>query len=364
MPYAVVEIKNNIALGHLKEYRARINSACRLLDCRYGIIATKKENLLVDNKTQELRPSTLEEICEILTSHSVGKQDKGPFFSNIVAAIKDYGQENLREFSSHIFYNEDNHKYYFDSIETENDFFRALIKNKKRSHFYRYMSMRSAFYTLRDKKYRMNSIVGMNDRSEISFYDQKVLCKRKLSGKVPERIFLSSFSALGDEDLTMWRLYGDDGNGICMVFSEEGEFKDGIFHGVYYAKGKEDPVKVLLHSLTQYGFKFNNISIWKHFFKPAEYEKEEEFRVVLSLPEYDLSNKDKGGWDIADSSKIISPYVLWDMTSSDFPLKLDKIILGPKCPESELNKRLIKKLLEKTPFSDVEITRSCIKTYR
>lgn len=366
IPYAIVEIKNKIVYNHLKEYSAQLKKSCSLLDCRYGIVATETEYLLVDNRTSEALPRTLDAISEILTSHSVGKQDKGPSFSRIVNAIKDYAQENLREFSSLIYYNEDNHKYYFDSIETENDFFRALIKNKnkKSPHFYRYMSMRSAFYTLRDKKYRMNSIVGMNDRSEISFYDQKVLGKRKQSGKVPERIFLSSFSALGDEDLTMWRLYGDDGRGICMVFNVEGEFNDGIFNSVYYTKGKEDPVKTLLRSLTHYGLTFNNISIWKHFFKPAEYAKEEEFRVILSLPKCALTNKDKGGWDIADSSKIISPYVLWDMTSPDFPLKLEKVILGPKCPESELNKRLIKKLLEKTQFSGVEITCSSIKTYR
>ena len=364
MPYAIVEIKNKIVGDHLKEYSAQLKKSCRLLDCRYGIVATETEYLLVDNRTSEALPGTLDAILKIITSHSISKRDKGPSFSHIVAAIKDYAQEDIKEFSSHIYYNEDNHKYYFDSLETENDFFRALIKNKKSSLFYRYMSMHSAFYTLRDQKYRMNSIVGMNDRSEISFYDQKVLGKRKQSGKVPERIFLSSFSALGDEDLTMWRLYGDDGRGICMVFNVEGEFNDGIFNGVYYTKGKEDPVKALLRLLTHYGLTFNNISMWKHFFKPAEYEKEEEFRVILSLPKCDLANKDKGGWDIADSSKIISPYVLWDMTSPDFPLKLEKVILGPKCPESGLNARLIKILLEKTPFSNVDITRSCIKTYR
>lgn len=43
MPYAVVEIISNIIVSHLKEYRAQINRACRLLDCRYGIVATETE---------------------------------------------------------------------------------------------------------------------------------------------------------------------------------------------------------------------------------------------------------------------------------------------------------------------------------
>ena len=364
MPYAVVEIISNIIVSHLKEYRAQINRACRLLDCRYGIVATETEYLLVDNKTSEALPGTFEEIFEILTSHSVGRHDEKGFLPHIAATMNNYNQGELSKFSSHVYYNEDSSKYSFDSCETENDFFRTLINKRKQTLFYRYMSLNSAFCTLRNLKYRMNSIVGMNDKSEIHFYDQTVLSKGKQLGEVSERIFLSSFSVLGDRDLTMWRLYGDDGKGVCLAFKVKGDFNDGIFNGVYYAKKTRDSVIHLLRSLIQYGFKFYNIDKWKHFFKPAEYEKEEEFRVVFSLPEYDLSNKDIGGWNITDSSKIISPYILLDMTSPDFPLKLEKVILGPKCPESELNKRLIKKLLEKTPFSDVEITSSNIKTYR
>ena len=50
--------------------------------------------------------------------------------------------------------------------------------------------------------------------------------------------------------------------------------------------------------------------------------------------------------------------------NDDFPLKLQEIILGPKCPEKEINRNQLYVLLKRNGFEGVNVDFSNIDNYR
>ena len=359
----IVEVKHVIRPETIKSAQSQLQRICHGLSCDYGIITDGKEYELYNAKNPKLwERCSLDKLLENLQTIFNQFKKEGPNIEAIRTILRD-STLGLEDFTDKILY--DGKNYLFD-LNDEYIFFEKLLgykgckpNRKCPKHVYRYMSFRSAFLTLRDNKYRMNSIVAMNDKSEIDFFDRIVSGKGKII-EINHKVFISSFSFLPN-NLTMWRLYGNDGKGVCLKFGIKDAYRKN-FNRVHYVINKKDKVLRLLKILSSKGFKFSNLDVWKHFFKPKEYKEEQEYRMVIHRTQINLTDGKQGGWDIIEENGIISPYMFLNMDADDFPLQLEEVILGPKCPEWKINCLLLENF--RNNKKEFKISHSKIKSYR
>ena len=117
----------------------------------------------------------------------------------------------------------------------------------------------------------------------------------------------------------MWRLYGNNAKGICLVYdynNEEFDFSYFMLARVSYANGdkkdnKLDFVAELMQaSIGGRKFRLNSWHIWQHFFKPNEYEIESEIRLLAFADELEtLLGKYEKRW-ITTPDSIFAPILL------------------------------------------------------
>lgn len=98
----------------------------------------------------------------------------------------------------------------------------------------KYTTLDTLVAVLQSGKMRMNSIVSMNDKTEIGFLEEYIRnykedfdeeCDKYLFA---DKEFITSFTTRID-DLDMWRLYGDNARGVCMVFERINKDSDELF---------------------------------------------------------------------------------------------------------------------------------------
>ena len=210
----------------------------------------------------------------------------------------------------------------------------------------------------------MNGIVGMNDTSEIDYFDDYCFTsKNKPSYQRLNNLFLSSCSLLND-DLTMWRLYGDDAKGVCLVFEIRPDMqKEFMLQMVSYANEKKKNDKLdLIKELIKKKVVFNDIDKWKHFFKAKDYSIEKEIRLLFADDSKTdvVKNRD---WLKTSDHSIINPYVEFELSNPGFPLELKEIVLGKKCPEQATNIYQLKELIRQKNYK-IDVKPSSIKNYR
>lgn len=105
----------------------------------------------------------------------------------------------------------------------------------------KYTTLDTLVAVLQSGKMRMNSIVSMNDKTEIGFLEEYIRnykedfdeeCDKYLFA---DKEFITSFTTRID-DLDMWRLYGDNARGVCMVFERINKDSDELFNISYTAE--------------------------------------------------------------------------------------------------------------------------------
>lgn len=271
----------------------------------------------------------------------------------------------------------------------ENQFFNHLLGEFKESKICRYTSLKSLFASLNNSTFRMNGLVGMNDKSEINYVDDYLndfpITYQKLHHNTISAInkrYISSCSLQTMADnLTMWRLYGDDSKGVCLFYkvNKLNLNNHTLLQKVSYSeKNGTHPlldflkwVKRDIENILELTFEFRKLRYWKHFFKPNEYSIEKEVRLlVIDNDEVPIEKRD---WVLTESHSILNPIIDIKLNHPKFPLILNEIILGPKCPETEINKVQIEELLrfkkldmtliEKKYFK-IDVKISNIKNYR
>lgn len=274
----------------------------------------------------------------------------------------------------------------FDLESFENKFFRCLLPKFSDSTIYRYTTVSSLESMLKYNTYRMSGIVGMNDPTEIDYVDYLVYGWRKpldewSTTEVEEinKVFISSCSSLEKEDdLTLWRLYGDDSKGVSLKLEVH---NDSIKHNMIVASvsyGEKDgshkqielmkKLTVDFFNLKSARFEFKTYHIWKHFFKPFQYEVEKEVRLLY------IKNEDikpiKEEWVVTYGDKIFNPVVDFKLNAVGFPVMVKEITLGPNTPEKNVNKaqitEYIRQLTLKPDYniSDLIVKISSINNYR
>ena len=211
----------------------------------------------------------------------------------------------------------------------------------------RYSSLDSLFSTLKYGSFRMNGLPGMNDKDEgllswnlINVVNRLPTDTVKLRKGLINNAFIISYSSKDKiDDLTQWRLYGDDAKGVCCVFSvRTDKIAERFFlHPIKYIDIPKDGNSTsddLLAELKKYvdnqsDLKYSDISPIIFYYKHKNYEPEAEVRLLVdnkktsaySTPPY------KREWLLTYSNNIPNPYI--DIPIKDFPLKLEKILLGP-----------------------------------
>lgn len=276
-------------------------------------------------------------------------------------------------------------------IFTDNDenVFRSLffVKGAHVKQVCRYCSLESLYQILSNQTIRLNGLVGMNDKSEYKYAWETFFGgeDRNDMEKQMNHTYIMSCSSISSKDnLEMWRLYGDDGKGVCLIFevdkySPPFALAQTIYSYTRKNKRKEDDKKWLLFKrltdeLKDIGLplQLKNQNKWLPFLKSGDYYYEEEIRLLYDESENNHISKK---WVLTDGNSIFNPYVQFDLLPRPdgegegivIPLTLKSIILGPKCPEKEINIKQLANMLERDPelmSLEVEVVGSKITNYR
>lgn len=360
IPYAVFEIKNNI---HHADALGMLAKAKHSLNCYWRILTDGKSCTLLTGENDNLKTCSFEEMLKRIKDVKAIQPSKAHDALQTISNIME-SHHRLTEFVKEleIIPTASSMPYVcFSSKQTNRRFFESIIDtfNVEKRELHRYMPLDRAIQTINELEYRMNGILGMNDKSEGVYWDKVVGKSNSLINNMLNDIFISSFCSKRD-DLTMWRLYGDDAKGVCLSFrvKEHYDDKSFIIRGVKYAPEKDESFK-LFKDLDTSRFIFEDIAEWKCFFKPNEYNIEEEYRL-LCRGNVKVKGKD---YYITSGSSIINPFVTLDMLAPDFPLELTSVTLGPKFPEHDVNRDQLQHLLKERGLSQ-HIQQSKIKTYR
>lgn len=289
--------------------------------------------------------------------------------------------ERLQTF--HVEYKEATKQCHIGKSEEEREFFKSFFIPYKEDEICRYTTYETLERILRDKKQSVCSIVCMNDKSECYYADAYLAKRNKVKfGKKVEvdykkvnKCMISSCTHIRLTDkLSLWRMYADDGKGVCLKFKINKDLlKDKGFHlfcvdYAYEEKGKHWRLDLLTHlrkmKVLDYTFDFEEWHIWRHFFKPSHYNDEYEVRLL-----YFNEDTDKFKWIKTGDSQILAPVVEFEIKEdhNEYPLELSEIILGPKFPEAETNAeqiRYFKELQKIKEDGDCPVTLSKIKGYR
>lgn len=256
------------------------------------------------------------------------------------------------------------------STDFENKLFVALLGEYNKDEIVRYVPFSSLFRTLNDQTVGMVSLVGMNDMSECYYADRYLVKDENLNKNndsslsiLPaERTLLNNTYILScnedsmRDDLTMWRLYGDDCKGVCIKFLIDKQRlkndKSFILAPVSYGEGVDKHIKLdfmkQLLSASVDGKKlcFDTWCYWKHFFKDFRYAIEKEVRLL-----YTGKGCGKRSWILTSGTDIPCTISVFNIRvlpsySSDFPLTVNEVIVGSKCSDIEQKRMQLTELIK------------------
>ncbi len=238
---------------------------------------------------------------------------------------------------------------------------------------YRYSTIDAIFSTINFFSYRLNGIQGMNDQKEGLFLFEKLFEKNQSFNERINDIFISSCSMKYD-NLTMWRLYGDNSKGASITLELTPNYKDKPFYikKLYYKNIEKikSKIQLLNAQISELGFVLDSrmFSLFPFFIKSYHYDIEAEVRILYDKSLNAESGTTKCEWGISEPYKIIRPYVDIKIFKDDdsreyneiLPFRITEIILGPNCPFSKRNIEQIKHYLKVNNLGNIDVKASKI----
>lgn len=375
-PLAIIEVKKNL-IDFRPELKDIFSHYCKMLNAQYCFVCSGDLfNLYkaADNTLNEIRNGERLSPANIYNFLNDNESDKGLIFENLTdeqiiehlneiitdSHVDDKIKQSLKDIiSQSVVCSFDNSSYFIDQ-SLEREFFLTLL-GKVPSKICRYTSLASIFRTLNDKEQSMCSIVCMNDRSEIEYASKKIGYETLVNRGDANNCYILSCAHFSKKDnLTMWRLYGDDGEGVNIEYEVDKSllysYSSFAIAPISYAdKNGLDPNLELVKNLLDANiggakFQLNEWSIWQHFFKPYEYRDESEIRLLFwDEPHYNEDEKKeevpgknpefKRKWILESSYGVVAPIVCFKIAPnpSSFPLIIKQIMIGPKNKEKEQN---------------------------
>lgn len=234
----------------------------------------------------------------------------------------------------------------------------------------KYATLDTLVAVLQSGKMRMNSIVSMNDKTEIGFLEEYIRnykedfdeeCDKYLFA---DKEFITSFTTRID-DLDMWRLYGDNARGVCMVFERINKDSDELFNISYIAEESDvlEKIAKLQDALKDNSIRFrmNLLKKYQHFLKLSDYSSESECRLMVN-------SKKTDGWFINRDNGILTPYIEKKLVreveeDNIYPFRLSGIFLGPASRELTANMMQILYMAAQCQYS-LFVKQSKITSYR
>lgn len=332
---------------------------------KYGIayFGEKKDILFWSKGAYQYEPFTFENMIiaikgnqscgERLSAFDVCAEISGLMPDNLIEVIDG---NQISEIQS--LFTEDNLMYDEKSAsiwlktEAEDAFFKILLQQNKNDDAHkkvcRYTSLNSLFLAMKNGSHVMCSITCMNDKGETSYADKYVgygaFAETTNSIKENNDCFiLSCCSEEMTDNLTMWRLYGNDGKGVCIEYEVDPskiDNKEFFMAPISYGKSmKEHPALDFIRSIRHWKqegwcFELKRWYIWKHFFKSHLFKEENEVRLLYIWTD---SSKEEVEWIMDTTNNIVSRICKFKIKGGRLPLNLTKAIIGPKCSEQESN---------------------------
>lgn len=364
--YAIVELKTKVYEG-VKE---RFQSCVKKTGCRFGILTNGELFYLYDSFKEEWYEPDFDKVIKLLTSSQTNLKTLQVVDNDIKRLLEERG---LGSYADRIEQSTSSRYRWMFNDDVEREFFKEILNKRKTiKEFCRYTSLDSLISMINNMSYQMCGIAGMNDKSETDYFDKKYGNQdfSPVSVRNYNNVYLSSGTSRND-DLTMWRLYGNDGQGVCLVF-DVNTSSNFYIANVDYAKDDKSHIQVeFIKEIIEKGLKFNNLNVWKHFFKPNEYSIEQEIRLIFEDNNTSLlTNDDKKIWIKTNNSSIIIPAIRFDVLNDSFPLILKTVILGPRVSEPETNKAQLELMLNQIDKKgmwrkpSIKVECSSIKHYR
>lgn len=391
---AIVEVKPGIDYSHHRqEAETQVTNLAYNEGFRYAIIAIDVATFWLKdcflNKNDVFKKMSFQTICDVFEIirdpyHVVGKEYRDAVFNKLAEITKGDNDkiEVFKERNRAATFMIDDDTFFFEKDTVEDELFECLLQRFEGEHVCRYTSLASLFRTINEGTQSMCCIVGMNDRSECTYADNYIrdlqgratlTTKTLYEAEVENRYFiLSCMDEKKYDDLTMWRLYGDNTRGVNIMYDVDEKKLNGykLYH-IDYAEqpgGQGHTALNLIGALMglkvgDNSFKLRKWNEWKHFFKPYEYRDELEIRLL-----YDKKEKPADKWILTSDYQIACPLVLFKL--KDFPLVIEEVKLGPNCPDVEVNQLqlelMIKELRKSFRFARKKgvVVTSNIETYR
>jgi len=258
----------------------------------------------------------------------------------------------------------------------EYNLFNNLLYDIHLRKFYHYTSFENLFKIIDCGKLHLNSLIGLNDKSEVDFVNN-FMGKGFANPHHPVPVayhnthFIFCLSENVDQ-LNQWRLYGDDAAGAMLefdidhqMFSDKSMKISKITYDLKLFEIIKDWLAYCRDDLN-ISFGFYQIDYWKFFYKNKDYQDEKEVRLLLK----NSLNENKPSF-IPEKYKlnrygIIVPYVEINCLGSDSDLiRLKNIMLGPKCDEADIKVAQIRYMLSRRyPGFEIHVCKSRIDHYR
>ena len=268
--------------------------------------------------------------------------------------------------------------------DKEIEFFMTILSPVDKKELWRYTTKNSLFRLFEGDCQNMLSLNCMNDISEIDYadkiIDRKSIFLRNSINEANKVFILSCCEETKSDDLMMWRLYAQDGEGVSLCYQIDKSYIDWEYYylaKICYGNEKSHPELEYLQGIMKLSvgkhFRFHNWNVWKHFFKPYEFDYEEEVRLIYY--EHKNSHAKKTTWIEDSKSGIFSPMKLFslekeeekepDSSKKPFPLSLTKVVIGPKSKEADVNRIQFNKMASAGLCKTIpEISVSTIDIYR
>lgn len=243
---------------------------------------------------------------------------------------------------------------------------RALA-NERMSFAWHYTSLKNGLSILLNNEIFLSALPGFNDSNEMktmrdkySSFDSKLNMPTNIGNHLNSH-FVFSMSK-NEDDLTLWRLYGDNGRGMAIGFQAYAKLHERtIVSNVIYDDSINKLAKNILKlksELDSYEIQMENLHLLAHYEKDSIWKVEEEIRIVINS-----FSRDKQEW-VVNGSQIIVPRLRVKLSELS-NIRLYKVVMGPVAANLDVNISQLEYLQKIGKInSEIDIMPSMITTYR
>ena len=344
---------------------------------------TNEGKIVIKNITEALK-KIISDVCLDDKYKKVEDKDIKTKKKQLITYINNLKKSDLEQIP-----NDDTH--YALKKDKERELYHLLLGKyyKQQGSIVKFSSARSIYNMLDGSTMNMCSLVCMNDPSELDYADNygeeieetQGEAETKIKINKAQNIFIISCCREEvEQDLTMWRLYADDTQGVCIRFDvDENKLnKNGFYIApVSYAQDVNfhfelEVIKKIREKLrTDWQIELREWEVWKHFFKKKLYSIEKEIRLLYFPAEDVFSACVNNKWFKDDRTSTYTEMKLFDISNqySHFPLSVSKVILGVKFPNKKvntvlLNYRFNESNIVRSNYNEEVVTSSNIEDYQ